>query len=155
VLEVERDQAGVPVVAVDHIRFPGQNRREFQNAAAEQAKPLSAIGIILSAFAVKFVPVERRSMGQQVNWHVGPWQEGLADGTGGGLTGQGNLERSNLRFQFRLVFISPREITFDVAVIGHGQANIMASGPQRLRQRSGHIGQAAGFGKRNNFRRNE
>ncbi len=130
----------MPVVAVDDVRSPAETFHRLQRASTEENEPFSVVGVHVDTVALEIssaiyhvdrdVAIQRRL--QQFGWFVS--------------VVHGDWKRLKCGLQ-----VEP--IGTNSAIAGHRHPDVVPQGMDGLRQRSGHISQAACLGKRDHFSR--
>ena len=145
--QVNRNEAGGPVVQVDDVRDEAQRQAAFQDGLAEENEALGVVRVVSLAGSVQRVAQEVAVVFQQVDRHrfgkralVNEPFARLVPGFRRDL--QAERRQRDARRKHRAVF-------------GEHHPHIVAEGLERRGQGAGHIGQAAGLGEGLNFGRNE
>ena len=69
-LQVGRNQAGLPVVGVQHVDVQVQQADGLQHGAAEEDEPLAVVDVVLAVDAVELVAVEVLVLLDQIDRHL-------------------------------------------------------------------------------------
>ena len=131
---VHRNECRLPVIAVDDIRMEINGRQHFQNCAGEKGKALRVIILSIYAVSCEIVLIIQEIVLYAVRF-IHKDAAVLA-------------APCNLHIQISQVvhLIAPLRLNLAVQRADHG--NLVSLCRQRLRQRTCHIAQTAGFDKR-------
>ena len=136
---------GMPVVRVDDVGPPIDRADEFQRGAAEERKAIDIVAV-----AVDLRPTKEVAFGDEVDGHIAAGELAFEHARRNSAHARGDEHATGQRrTEFQLTGVIR---IFDGAIGGHDDAHIVAHRAQSLGQRSGHVAEAAGFGKRCNFR---
>src|SRR5210317_1710430 len=144
-VQINRDQAGLPVMSVDDIRSKADLPSKLQGGPAEQAETLGIVGIILSPFAIEPLAVVKLREVQEVDRHALVLAGAPGDLVDPAPHGNGDF------------FSTRPEIADGTAhgtIPGDDQAHVMAKGMQGRRQGTNDICEAPGLGKGRRLRCN-
>ena len=132
-----RDDTGVPIVGVNHVRLPVQHAERGQGGPAEDGEPLRVILETVHPIAgqVHLVPdeIDRHLV------HLSAEEMNVLLVASGGH-GERRGERAELE-----------RVAPNGAVAGDHQAHVVPQGPDGLGERAGHVGQPSHFGERHRF----
>ena len=132
--QVDGNQGGLPVVAVDDIRGPVQVAGRLDDGTGEVRKALTIIEVAVDLPALEVILVVYKPVG-----HAVPLQ--LEDAAVHLPPGQRDIEILKKRHLFP-------PFRADPLIEGQDDLDLMPGGGERLGQGTGHIGQTAGFDER-------
>ena len=131
--QIDGDQSGLPVVAVDDVRGPVQLARGLDDGAGEVSEPLAVVEVAVDLPALEVILVVHEPVGDAVALQL---EDAAVDLT----PGQGDVEilqEGHLAAPFLA----------DSLIQGEDDLDLVAFLGQSLGQRAGHIGQTAGLDK--------
>ena len=135
--QVDGDQGGLPVVAVDDVRRPVQLGGGGQNGTGEEGEALAVVEVAVDLGALEVVFVVHEPVGDALPLQLEQAAVGLPPG-------QGDVE---VLEEGHLV---PPELA-DALVEGEDDGDLVALLGQGLGQGTGHVGQTAGLDERSAF----
>ena len=129
--QIDGDQGGLPVVAVDDVRGPVHLSGGGQNGPGEEGEALAVVEVAVDLGALEVVLVVHEPVGDALPHQLEQAAVGLPPG-------QGDIEMLE---EGHLV---PPELA-DALVEGEDDGDLVALLGQGLGQGAGHVGQTAGF----------
>ncbi len=146
VLQVVRDECGLPVVAMDDVGPEVHLFQELQNAAAEKGETLGVVGVVAAGGAVKLVAREVLLVLDEIDRYLA--QRRLAQEPF--FLDAVHHDRGALA---PLAYRHPPPL--DHRVEGHHDPDVMAKRPEGLGKGAGNIRQTSRLGKGSDLRRNK
>ena len=135
--QIDGDEGGLPVVAVDDIWGPVQLSRSFDDSPGEEGEPLAVVEMSIELPTLEVVFVVYKPVGDPL-----PLQ--MEDATVDLPPGQGDIE------VFEKGHLFP-PLLADALVQRKDDLDLVALPSQSLGQGAGHIGQSAGLNKGSNL----
>jgi hypothetical protein len=146
-LEVQRQQRGVPVVAVQDVGPDVEQLARADDGPAEEGVAQEKV-IAIGTGRVDLVALEEVVVGDEVHRHVRARERGAQEGGLGGPVGPGDGDGGQHLVHVRAVALQPVP---GLPVEGHEDHDVVSECLQRFRQRGADVAQAAGLGDGRNL----
>ena len=133
-LQVQREEAGLPVIAVDDVRAPADCFQPCQDGAAEERESLGVV-VVVRAIAVQVVATEQVVLRRQIDRYPVVEQ--------GAVQRPWPVERLLARCEVGETLVSqlPGE---EPLVQGGGDRHVISGVGKRFGERTRHVGEPAG-----------